>query len=102
MFNSIYVLVIDLGVNLEKIKSVTIESNTVHTIVLDCYKIDKEDLYAVDEFVCNSILKATMPNLKTIQFRGIKACLATNIEWDFLCIDPTIEIKIQKMCRCVS
>ena len=102
MFEGLFVLVVDLGTNLEKIRNVTIESTTVHTIVFDCFKIDVEDLYAVDEFLCSATSRATMPNLKKIKFRGLKACLASGFEWEFVRIEPTLQIEIQKLCRCVN
>jgi len=87
---------VQFTMDLKQLVNVRISGSFVVKATFDCYKVDEEEMYHIDDFLFDA--KSAFPSLATVVFAGIHACKAKNIVWHSRPLYPNFVLRL--FCRC--
>jgi len=87
---------VQFTMNLNQLPNVRISASSVEKTIFDCYKVNEEEMYHIDDFLYHA--KSAFPLLTTVVFTGVHACKAKNIVWHSRPIYQ--HFVLQQSCRC--
>ena len=87
---------VQFTMDLNQLVNVRISGSFVEKTTFDCYKVDEEEMYHIDDFLYHA--KSAFPALETVVFAGIHACKAKNIVWHSRPLYQHFVLK--QLCRC--